>query len=169
MAGIPITGRKARTGCNEIRENAIFWPEDAPSGDKTKSSHRRTGLPATKCNLLAGGRALRQQNAIFSSESMSSSDKMQSSRPRTRPPATECNLLVGERVLRQVNDVFSSAVYKEGENMHPLGVEFGLSRGLLQLRGDEVLLSDQLLEAISVEAQKQLQLGRPPDSREFPC
>src|ERR671925_1434044 len=46
--------------------------------------------------------------------------------------------------------------------MHPLGVEFGLSRGLLQLRGDEVHLSDQLLEAISMEAQKHLQLGRPP-------
>jgi hypothetical protein len=46
--------------------------------------------------------------------------------------------------------------------MHPSGVQFGLSRGLLQLRRDEVLLSDQLLEAISVEAQKHVQLGRPP-------
>src|SRR5581483_7615598 len=46
--------------------------------------------------------------------------------------------------------------------MHPAGVEFGLSRGLLQLRGDEVLLSEQLLEAISLEAQKHLRLGRPP-------
>ena len=46
--------------------------------------------------------------------------------------------------------------------MHPSGVQFGLSRGLLQLRGEEVLLSDQLLEAISVEAQKHIQLGRPP-------
>src|SRR5437867_7721997 len=46
--------------------------------------------------------------------------------------------------------------------MHPSGVQFGLSRGLLQLRGEEVLLSDQLLEAISLEAQLHLQLGRPP-------
>ena len=46
--------------------------------------------------------------------------------------------------------------------MHPSGVQFGLSRGLLQLRGDEVLLSDQLLEAILLEAQKHLRLGRPP-------
>src|SRR5215467_6313027 len=46
--------------------------------------------------------------------------------------------------------------------MHPSGVQFGLSRGLLQLRGDEVLLSEQLLEAISLEAQKHIQLGRPP-------
>ncbi len=46
--------------------------------------------------------------------------------------------------------------------MHPLGVEFGLSRGLLQLRGEEALLSDQLLEAISLEAQKHVELGRPP-------
>ena len=46
--------------------------------------------------------------------------------------------------------------------MHPSGVQFGLSRGLLQLRGEEVLLSDQLLEAISLEAQLHLHLGRPP-------
>jgi hypothetical protein len=51
--------------------------------------------------------------------------------------------------------------------MHPLGVEFGLSRGLLQFRGDEVLLSDQLLEAISMEAQRHLQLGRPPIRGDF--
>jgi len=45
--------------------------------------------------------------------------------------------------------------------MHPSGVQFGLSRGLLQLRGEEVLLSDQLLETISLQAQMHLQLGRP--------
>src|SRR5438105_2512842 len=46
--------------------------------------------------------------------------------------------------------------------MHPSGVQFGLSRGLLQLRGEEVLLSDQLLEKISSEAQAYLDLGHPP-------
>jgi len=46
--------------------------------------------------------------------------------------------------------------------MHPSGVHFGLSRGLLQLRGQEVLLSDPLLEAISVEAQLRVQLRKPP-------
>ena len=45
--------------------------------------------------------------------------------------------------------------------MHPSGVQFGLSRGLLQLKGEEVLLSDQLLEAISIEAQLRLHLGKP--------
>jgi hypothetical protein len=45
--------------------------------------------------------------------------------------------------------------------MHPSGVQFGLSRGLLQLRGEEVLLSDQLLEAISVEGQLHLHLRKP--------
>ena len=35
--------------------------------------------------------------------------------------------------------------------MHPSGVQFGLSRGLLQLRGEEVLLSDQLVGAISLD------------------
>ena len=51
--------------------------------------------------------------------------------------------------------------------MHPAGVQFGLSRGLLQLRGDEVLLSDQLLEAISLQAQKHLQLGGRPIQGNF--
>ena len=52
--------------------------------------------------------------------------------------------------------------------MHPSGVQFGLSRGLLQLKGEEVLLSDKLLETISVEAQVRLHLGKPADRREFP-
>ena len=46
--------------------------------------------------------------------------------------------------------------------MHPSAVQFGLSRGLLQLRGDEVLLSDQLLETVSLEAKAHLELGKPP-------
>src|SRR3989449_8333657 len=54
-----------------------------------------------------------------------------------------------------------------GQDMHPSGVQFGLSRGLLQLRGEEVLLSDQLLETISLEAQTHLQLGRPPIQGNF--
>ena len=33
--------------------------------------------------------------------------------------------------------------------MHPSGVQFGLSRGLRQLRGEEILLSDQLLDDFS--------------------
>jgi hypothetical protein len=51
--------------------------------------------------------------------------------------------------------------------MHPSGVQFGLSRGLLQLRGEEVLLSDQLLEAISVEAQLRVHLGKAPIEGNF--
>jgi hypothetical protein len=51
--------------------------------------------------------------------------------------------------------------------MHPSGVQFGLSKGLLQLRGEEVLLSDQLLEAISVEAQLRVHLGKPPIDGNF--
>jgi len=46
--------------------------------------------------------------------------------------------------------------------MHPSGVQFGLSQGLLQLRGEEVLLSDKMLETISVEAQMHLHLRRHP-------
>ena len=48
-----------------------------------------------------------------------------------------------------------------GLTMHPSGVQYGLSKGLLQLRGEEVLLSDELLEAISVEAQLRVHLGKP--------
>ena len=51
--------------------------------------------------------------------------------------------------------------------MHPSGVQFGLSRGLLQLRGEEVLLSDQLVEAISAQAQLHLQKGRHPIQGNF--
>ena len=58
-------------------------------------------------------------------------------------------------------------IYYENADMHPSGVQFGLSRGLLQLRGEEVLLSDQLLEAISLEAQLHLQLRRPPIQGNF--
>ena len=51
--------------------------------------------------------------------------------------------------------------------MHPSAVQFGLARGLLQLRGEEVLLSDRLLETISVEAQLHLHLRRPPIDGNF--
>lgn len=51
--------------------------------------------------------------------------------------------------------------------MHPSAVQFGLSRGLLQLRGEEVLLSDGLFEAISVEAQLRVHLGKPPIDGNF--
>jgi len=48
--------------------------------------------------------------------------------------------------------------------MHPVGVQFGLSRGLLQLRGDQVFLSDHLLESVSLEAQLYVELRKPPTS-----
>src|SRR5436305_1616649 len=51
--------------------------------------------------------------------------------------------------------------------MHPSGVQFGLSRGLLQLKGNEVLLSDPILEAISVEAQFRVQCRKPPIDGNF--
>src|SRR5262249_54890623 len=51
--------------------------------------------------------------------------------------------------------------------MHPSGVQFGLSRGLLQLRGEEVLLSQQLIDAVSAQAQQHVQLGRPPIQGNF--
>jgi hypothetical protein len=46
--------------------------------------------------------------------------------------------------------------------MHPSGVQFGLSRGLLRLEGEEVVLSDKLLDTISLEAQWRIHSGKPP-------
>jgi hypothetical protein len=51
--------------------------------------------------------------------------------------------------------------------MHPSGVQFGLSKGLLQLQGEQVLLSDQLLETVSVEAQLRVHLRKPPIDGNF--
>ena len=51
--------------------------------------------------------------------------------------------------------------------MHPSGVQFGLSKGLLQLRGEEVLLSERVLEAISLEAQLRIHLRKPPIDGNF--
>jgi hypothetical protein len=43
--------------------------------------------------------------------------------------------------------------------MHPAGIKFGLSNGLLQLSGADVVLSDELLESISLEARRQIEEG----------
>src|SRR5579864_4587420 len=51
--------------------------------------------------------------------------------------------------------------------MHTAAVQFGLSRGVLQLRGAEVLLSDALLETISDQARLHIQQGRPPIQGNF--
>jgi hypothetical protein len=44
--------------------------------------------------------------------------------------------------------------------VHPAGIKFGLSEGLLQLRGADVVVSDQLFEALSAEARRRIKLGR---------
>jgi hypothetical protein len=51
--------------------------------------------------------------------------------------------------------------------MHPSGVQYGLSRGLLQLNGEEVLLSDAVLETLSLEAQVRVHLRKPPIDGNF--
>jgi hypothetical protein len=40
--------------------------------------------------------------------------------------------------------------------MHPAGIKFGLSHGLLELSGAEVVLSDRLLESISEMARRKI-------------
>ena len=44
--------------------------------------------------------------------------------------------------------------------MHPAGIKFGLSAGLLEFRRADVVVSDQLLESISREARRRIKIGR---------
>jgi hypothetical protein len=44
--------------------------------------------------------------------------------------------------------------------VHPAGIKFGLSTGLLELRRADVVVSDQLLESISKEARRRIKIGR---------
>ena len=48
------------------------------------------------------------------------------------------------------------AVSCQNKTMHPAGIKFGLTNDLLQLRGDDVILSNRLLEGISAAARRQL-------------
>ena len=41
--------------------------------------------------------------------------------------------------------------------MHPAGIKFGLSHGLLELDGSRVVLSSQLIESISEMARRKVQ------------
>ena len=44
--------------------------------------------------------------------------------------------------------------------MHPAGIKFGLSSGLLELHRADVIVSEQLLESISREARRRIKIGR---------
>lgn len=44
--------------------------------------------------------------------------------------------------------------------MHPAGIKFGLSAGLLEFRRADVVVSDHLLESISKEARRRIKIGR---------
>ena len=44
--------------------------------------------------------------------------------------------------------------------MHPAGIKFGLSMGLLEFRRADVVVSDQLLESISREARRRIKIGK---------
>src|SRR5207253_2082342 len=123
--------------------------------DDPKCFDRLTHLAMKCCTLfrssppVRGGNTVRlayfRENAIFSTENAPSDEKTPSSRRRTRPPTRKRHLLDGACVLRRENAIFSTTV-RQGEKMNPSGVQFGRSRGLLQIRGEEVLLSEKLLE-----------------------
>src|SRR2546422_613890 len=108
---------------------------------------------------------------------MNSMNQTTSSRRSPRPSSRKRNLLEDARGHLQENPIFSKthaaifekldSIYIRRRLMHPSGVQFGLSKGLLQLRGEEVLLSDQLLETISVEGQLRVHLGKPPIDGNF--
>src|SRR6267142_2724157 len=122
-------------------------------------------LPETATEERIGFNELRE-NTIFSTDNAPSDEKKPSSRRTTRPPTRKSHLLDGQRVLRREKAIFSTTV-RQGEKMNPSGVQFGISQGLLQIRGDEVLLSEQLLKTISHEAQQHVQLGRRPIQGNF--
>jgi hypothetical protein len=44
--------------------------------------------------------------------------------------------------------------------MHPGGIKFGLSAGMLEFRSADVIVSEQLLESISKEARRRIKIGR---------
>ncbi len=44
--------------------------------------------------------------------------------------------------------------------MHPGGIKFGLSTGLLELRSADVVVSDRLLESVSKEARRRIKIGK---------
>jgi len=44
--------------------------------------------------------------------------------------------------------------------MHPAGIKFGLTQGMLQLRGSRVVVSDRFFQTISAEARRRIKLGR---------
>ena len=44
--------------------------------------------------------------------------------------------------------------------MHPAGIKFGLSQGLLQLRGSRVVVSDRFFQTLSAEARRRIKLGK---------
>src|SRR5947208_16024747 len=107
--------------------------------------------------MLKGGRIQLRANGKCRQEAASNHEQKRNARRRALPIMSKSELLEGRCAQSRSEDA----------DMHPSGVQFGLSRGLLQLRGEEVLLSDQLLEAISLEAQLHLHLGRPPIDGNF--
>jgi hypothetical protein len=98
-------------------------------------------------------------------------EETSSSRKCAHPSSRKRHLLENVRIHFRENAIFSkmcASIFEKTKRsevrrpaMHPSGVQFGLSKGLLQLQGEQVLLSDQLLEAISVEAQLRVSLGKP--------
>jgi hypothetical protein len=177
------------------RQSPIFSSDYAPADDKVSSSRRTTRRPTTKSHLLVGLRAGRRQSLIFSSDCAPADDKVPSSRRTARRPTTKSHFLVGLRAGRRQSLIFSSDCAPADDKVplsrrtarwpttkcklldngipggpveatHP---EFNpvLSRGLLQLRGEELLLSQQLIDAISADAQRRPQL-QAADSGQLP-
>ena len=95
--------------------------------------------------LVVDARVLRRPNPILSSARASFDDQMQSCRRQARPSTTKCNLVVDSAAsLRRRKCNLLVDEVKGRTRMHSSGVQFGLAQGLLQLCGEEVLLSDQL-------------------------
>src|SRR5437762_3143488 len=64
MGILPDTATEERIGFNELRENAIFSTDNAPSDEKKPSSRRTTRPPTRKHHLLDDGTSRGEDESI---------------------------------------------------------------------------------------------------------
>jgi hypothetical protein len=125
------------------------------------TSHRSARPPTRRSRHLMEAHARLQDGALISSKRVRFYETNGTSHRSAHPPTRRSRHLMEARPILR-DDAFSRTDIKGGQQMHPSGVQFGLSRGLLQLPGGEVLLSDQLLETISAEAHRAPPTRQPP-------
>ena len=121
-----------------------------------------------KRHVLVGRRAGRRQSPAMSSDDAPADDKVSRCRRTMHRPTRKSHDVVGRRTGRRQSAIFSTMGYPEDRLMHPSGVQFGLSQGLLEVRNEEVLLSHQLVDAIFGRGSTAPSTGQAADSGQLP-